>query len=145
MSSYCDDCKWWDKDNDMYCLHHGSCYMTHEGPTKFETKHETVKPFLKEAKEEGPDMVNHPPHYEREGAMECINEMVLLFGKEAVKSFCLCNTWKYRYRANAKNGVEDIKKSDWYIKKYQELSGELISSVSYYNYYPSSDALTYTE
>lgn len=67
------------------------------------------------------DIVNHPQHYCREGAMECIDEMVLLFGKEVVKHFCLCNVYKYRYRSNAKNGEEDIKKSDWYIQKYKEL------------------------
>lgn len=67
------------------------------------------------------DVINHPSHYCREGAMESIDEMVLLFGKEVVKHFCLCNIWKYRYRSNQKNGEEDIKKSDWYVKKYQEL------------------------
>lgn len=67
------------------------------------------------------DMVNRPPHYCREGGMECIDEMIILFGKEAVKHFCLCNSWKYRYRAADKNGEEDLKKSDWYIKKYKEL------------------------
>ena len=67
------------------------------------------------------DVVNHPDHYCREGAMECIDEMITLFGKEAVKHFCLCNAWKYRYRSNQKNGEEDIKKSDWYIRKYREL------------------------
>lgn len=67
------------------------------------------------------DIVNHPEHYCREGAMECIEEMITLFGKEVVKHFCLCNAWKYRYRSNAKNGEEDIKKSDWYIRKYKEL------------------------
>jgi len=67
------------------------------------------------------DMVNHPPHYEREGAMECIDEMLLVFGKHTVMSFCLCNAWKYRYRAADKNGIEDIKKSDWYMAKYKEL------------------------
>lgn len=67
------------------------------------------------------DMVNHPPHYTREGSMECIDEMVLIFGKEAVKNFCVCNAWKYRYRSADKNGIEDIKKSDWYLKKYKEL------------------------
>lgn len=67
------------------------------------------------------DIVNHPEHYCREGAMECIDEMLTLFGKEVVKHFCLCNAWKYRYRSNAKNGEEDIKKSDWYIAKYKEL------------------------
>lgn len=67
------------------------------------------------------DVVNHPSHYCREGGMESIDEMVLIFGKEAVKTFCLLNVWKYRYRASDKNGIEDLKKSDWYIRKYKEL------------------------
>ena len=70
-----------------------------------------------------PDVINHPRHYTREGAMESIDEMILIFGKEAVKWFCVCNAWKYRYRAGDKNGSEDIKKSDWYIAKYKELGG----------------------
>lgn len=65
--------------------------------------------------------VEHPTHYNREGAMECIDEMLLIFGREAVMGFCLCNSWKYRYRAADKNGLEDLKKSDWYLAKYHEL------------------------
>lgn len=68
------------------------------------------------------DIINHPSHYCREGGMECLDEMELIFGKEALKHFCLCNAWKYRYRASAKNGDEDLKKSDFYMKKYKELS-----------------------
>ena len=68
------------------------------------------------------DSVNHPSHYNRVGAMECIDEMILVFGKKAVINFCLCNAWKYRYRASDKNGLEDLEKSDWYINKAQELS-----------------------
>ncbi len=71
------------------------------------------------------DAVNHPRHYNREGAMECIDEMVLLFGEEATMHFCLLNAWKYRYRAADKNGEEDLKKSDYYIGKYSELARKL--------------------
>lgn len=67
--------------------------------------------------------VDHPSHYNHEGAMECIDEMVLVFGKEAVMAFCLCNAWKYRYRAGDKNGEEDLKKADWYLAKFKELKG----------------------
>lgn len=66
--------------------------------------------------------VNHPDHYNR--SVECIDEMIAVFGVEVVKHFCLCNVWKYRYRASDKNGQEDLEKSDWYMKKYMELSGE---------------------
>ena len=72
----------------------------------------------------GTEKVDHPSHYNREDAMECIDEMILIFGKEAVKNFCLCNVWKYRYRAADKNGKIDLEKSDWYMKKYQELCEE---------------------
>lgn len=67
------------------------------------------------------DNVNRPKHYNREGGMESIDEMALVFGIEAVKNFCLCNVWKYRYRAADKNGEEDLRKSDWYMNKYKEL------------------------
>lgn len=74
--------------------------------------------------DESEDIINKPNHYNREGAMECIDEMQLIFGTEAVKHFCLCNAWKYRYRATEKNGDEDLAKSDFYIKKYKELCNE---------------------
>lgn len=73
-----------------------------------------------------PDMVNHPPHYTN-GGMECIDEMILIFGKEAVANFCICNAWKYRYRAISKNGEEDMQKSHWYINKYKELMEDSIN------------------
>lgn len=70
------------------------------------------------------EAVNHPSHYNRENSTECIEEMILVFGKEVVKNFCLCNVWKYRYRAADKNGAEDLAKSDWYFNKYKELCKE---------------------
>ena len=77
----------------------------------------------KETEEPTEDMVNHPSHY-TQGGMECIDEMVLIFGKQAVANFCVCNAWKYRKRAMFKNGQEDIDKSDWYINKFKELQDE---------------------
>ena len=68
------------------------------------------------------DVVNHPSHYES-GKFECIEVMLETQGKEAVLNFCLCNAFKYLYRHNRKNGLEDIKKSQWYINKYVELAG----------------------
>lgn len=67
------------------------------------------------------DNVNHPSHYET-GSFECIDVMSETQGKEAVKNFCLCNAFKYIYRHNNKNGLEDIRKAKWYIDKYIELS-----------------------
>lgn len=66
--------------------------------------------------------VNHPAHYQ--GKHECIDEMIALFGVEAVKAFCKCNVYKYRFRAANKNGQEDLDKADWYMDKLMELEGE---------------------
>lgn len=76
------------------------------------------------------DNINKPKHYNRESAMESIDEMILVFGIEAVKNFCLCNVWKYRYRATDKNGEEDLKKSDWYMRKYKELCNTTITTTT---------------
>ena len=86
---------------------------------------QTILESQSETPEEEPteDMVNYPPHYQQ-GGMECIDEMILIFGKQAVANFCVCNAWKYRKRAMFKNGQEDIDKSDWYIKKFKELRDE---------------------
>ena len=67
------------------------------------------------------DNVNHPKHYCRDGAMECMEEFIMLYGMEAAMYACLFNVHKYRYRAADKNGEEDLRKSDWYMRKYKEL------------------------
>lgn len=68
------------------------------------------------------DMVNHPGHYSLD-QFECIDVMVATQGVEAVKNFCICNAFKYLYRHERKNGMEDVKKAQWYLNKYLELSG----------------------
>ena len=67
------------------------------------------------------DYVNHPSHYET-GKYEFIEVMEETQGTEAVKNFCICNAFKYLYRHSNKNGLEDIKKAQWYLNKYIELS-----------------------
>ena len=66
------------------------------------------------------DNVNHPEHYQ--GKNECIDVMIAMFGVEAVKHFCMCNAYKYRFRADKKNGAEDIAKAEWYESKLIELN-----------------------
>lgn len=71
------------------------------------------------AKRLGRTDVDHPAHYQ--GAFECIDEMIALFGVEVVKAFCRCNAYKYRYRADKKGGATDIAKAEWYMRKLMEL------------------------
>ena len=74
-------------------------------------------------REYGAENVNHPFHYQ--GKYECIDEMVALFGVDAVRHFCMCNVYKYRFRASRKNGPEDIEKAEWYMGKLMELNQEV--------------------
>ena len=66
------------------------------------------------------DPVSKPEHYTNT-KVECIDAMIDVYGVEAVKSFCLCNSFKYHWRAKDKNGEEDLQKADWYMQKYKEL------------------------
>lgn len=68
--------------------------------------------------EEPTDNVNHPSHYT--GRYECIDVMQDVFGNEATDNFCLCNAFKYIWRARKKNGLEDVKKAVWYLTRYIE-------------------------
>lgn len=74
------------------------------------------------------DVIAHPKHY-AENKRECIQAMELAFGKEAVAAFCKCNHFKYHWRMNEKNGVEDANKAEWYSKKYKELTGKEIFEI----------------
>lgn len=67
------------------------------------------------------DMINHPKHYELD-KIECIDAMEMTQGRGAVMSFCLCNAFKYLWRHDRKNGLEDLKKAKWYLDKYIELA-----------------------
>lgn len=61
------------------------------------------------------DNINHPEHYQ--GKHECIDIMRVLFGDEAVKGFCKCNAFKYRFRAGRKEentAEQDILKAEFY-------------------------------
>lgn len=69
------------------------------------------------------DVVNHPSHYAN-GDIECIDAMEAAYGTEAVMHFCQCNAFKYQWRFDKKNGIEDLQKCQWYQNKYVELSSK---------------------
>lgn len=69
------------------------------------------------------DNINHPSHYETAG-IECIEAMEITQGREAVKSFCLCNAYRYLWRHKNKNGLEDLKKARWYLDRYITMQTE---------------------
>jgi hypothetical protein len=58
------------------------------------------------------------------GGTEVLEQMILLYGLDAVKGFCICNAYKYRQRAGKKSDqiVDDITKALWYETKLKEIS-----------------------
>lgn len=60
---------------------------------------------------EGEDKINHPKHYTNHPlGVECIQITEHM-------NFNLGNATKYIWRADLKNGLEDLKKAAWYIQR----------------------------
>ena len=67
--------------------------------------------IYKEENPNQPDFVNHPPHYtSHPSGIECIQITEHM-------SFLMGNAMKYLWRADMKNGVEDLKKAIWYLNR----------------------------
>ena len=69
-------------------------------------------------------MVNHPAHYANICSIECIDAMQATFGTKDLAKYCTINAYKYLWRYKSKNGLEDLKKAEWYLNKFDELLGE---------------------
>lgn len=61
------------------------------------------------------DLVNHPQHYTF-GSIEVIDAI-----EDWQMPYHLGNVIKYVARHSHKNGIEDLKKAEWYLKRYIEL------------------------
>ena len=63
-------------------------------------------------------MVSHPPHYQSNSGLEVIDVIdaftAELTGTEAV---CTGNVLKYICRWKHKNGLQDLKKAEWYLNR----------------------------
>lgn len=73
------------------------------------------------------DNVNHPAHYADSCSIECIDAMLVAFGFDYVYNYCLINAFKYIWRHKNKNGLEDIKKAEWYINKACDMCEHLFN------------------
>ena len=63
-----------------------------------------------------PDMVNHPPHYQSDNGIECIDAIRAALGREGFIAYCRGNAIKYLWRDKVDN-VEDRNKAIWYINR----------------------------
>ena len=63
------------------------------------------------------DNVNHPSHYTN-GSIECVDAIKSAVSKlRGIEAVFTANAIKYLWRWKHKNGVEDLKKSVWYIER----------------------------
>ena len=85
------------------------------------------------------DPVNSPGHYKRDvdpltlavrAAMseqmdplnlEAIEAMASMLSIDELRGYLRGNSFKYRWRYTHKNGIEDLKKAQWYEKKLLKL------------------------
>lgn len=65
------------------------------------------------------DMVNHPPHYQSDNGIECIDAIRAALGKEGFIAYCRGNVIKYQWRLKS-NPAEDQGKAAWYANKAKE-------------------------
>jgi len=80
-----------------------------------------LAPFVNESLT--PDNVNHPPHY-NQGGIECIEAIKAALG-EGFHDYLRGNVLKYLWRYKQKGGIEDLRKSAWYLDRLiQEMGDE---------------------
>ena len=96
---------------------HCNCYKSYEEDYKEQMK--KVTEMVK-----GTDNVNHPKHYANSCSIECIDAMQATFGTKDLAKYCAVNAYKYLWRYKSKNGLEDLKKAEWYLNKFDELLEE---------------------
>lgn len=63
------------------------------------------------------DNINSPKHYKLDDLnIEAIDVIRSILGKEKFEGYCRGNVIKYVLRADSKNGIEDLKKAQVYLK-----------------------------
>ena len=62
------------------------------------------------------DWVNHPPHYTSSAECSHCKKPIECIDVTRHMSFNIGNAMKYLWRHKSKNGLQDLKKAQWYIK-----------------------------
>ena len=67
------------------------------------------------------ETVNRPSHYQSKSGLEAIDVIeAFCDGLNGIEAFCTGNALKYLCRWKSKNGIEDLKKAQWYINRLIE-------------------------
>tara|TARA_B100000963_G_scaffold136780_1_gene119000 strand:+ start:225 stop:524 length:300 start_codon:yes stop_codon:yes gene_type:complete len=95
--------------------------------SKHEEEEFTIEDIFKDFPDDDDEMfkednVNKPFHY-RQSSVECI-DAILSATHEMREGYLQGNIIKYLWRYRYKNGIEDLKKAEWYLKKLIEVYKE---------------------
>ena len=63
-----------------------------------------------------PDDAINPSHY-KDGDIECIDAIKSSLGDVQFKGYLKATIIKYLWRYEKKNGVEDLRKAEWFLTK----------------------------
>tara|TARA_R100001460_G_scaffold35908_1_gene69008 strand:- start:890 stop:1138 length:249 start_codon:yes stop_codon:yes gene_type:complete len=74
--------------------------------------------YMKMRAKEQEDMVNSPAHYNKAG-IETIDALQAML-VDGFDYYLQGNVFKYLWRYRYKNGIEDLKKAQWYLNKLIE-------------------------
>lgn len=92
-------------------------YRLHKPDINSRANDDRLEQDLNDCIGQGVDVVNHPSHYTK-GNIECIDAIdSATTGKSGIEAVCVANVIKYLWRYEEKNGLEDVKKAQWYLNK----------------------------
>ena len=113
-----------DEDGDYYLISSDEDIRNYYIKDRFKKMDNDKFTITQNTNEEKPDMVNHPKHY-TSGTLgiEVINTMEMCSTEDEFMGYLRCNALKYISRFENKNGLEDVKKCAWYVKKYLAVQG----------------------
>ena len=79
------------------------------------------------------DVVNNPEHY-NQGQVECIDAIKAMLSIEEFIGYLRGNSMKYRWRFRYKNGLEDLRKAEWYENRLLNALEESQEELKNYKY-----------
>lgn len=85
------------------------CFYTQQG----------VEIFLETGSES--QLIYRPQPSTASGGIECIDAMQAMLSRDEFIGYLRGNVFKYQWRYKLKNGVEDLKKAQWYANRLIEL------------------------
>ena len=113
-----------ESSNDTTCRYVCACTIDSEVVLLCPLNKVNEGEIMEKVKEDS-DNVNHPPHYNK-GNIECIDAIIAALGDEGFENYIVGNVIKYLWRYKHRNGIEDLKKAQWYLNRLIDCMEEYV-------------------